>query len=225
MVPPMAAMILGTALVVPFSFYAPGDRTKVLVKGEERIEVQGSSVEKKTNYTDSEGKLAATEECRYDAATLALEHYHFEDLKTGELADIRVKNGKAKTQYRSPGDKKIDESEIDWTNSDVSGKALPEIILKNWASIAKGGQVDVDLYVPFRMSTIGFRAVRHGEALVKDTVTVRLEPTNWVIRQFAPTIYFSFVEGEPLPKLVHYKGPSMVDIDGKKNMTVEIDFR
>lgn len=214
------------AVTVGFEFLDPKTQAP-LVKGVERLEQDGAMVVKHTEYKALEGdKVAQTEDSRYAADSLALDFYHFEDKQTGEMADVRVKDGKAQVQYRADKDADVKTGEIDWTARSLSGKAIPELIQRHWKELLAGDTVIFDLYVPFRLETYTFRARMDGEPAAKDDgkpVTIRIEPKNWLVRQVAPSIDFVW-KTEPQPRLVRYRGPSMVDIAGEKNRKVEIRF-
>jgi len=210
---------------VPVTFYTPGDPGKPLVQAEERLVQEGDLVRSATIYKDDDGVEAQIEECVYDPKTLAISYYRFEDKKSGELSEVIVEGERARTKHRADATSSTSTDEIAWGPQSFAGKIMPELLRRNWAALMAGDEVRFDLYLPFRMSTIGFRLVRHDETLAGGAVSFRAEPSNWIIRQFAPTVYFTYdAPGVEAAKLVHFRGPASVAIDGKKHRTVEARF-
>jgi len=214
--------------VASFEFLDPGTLTP-LVRGEERTLAGGSTVVKKTSYRTATGLTPLqTEECRYNGRTLVVATYHYEDAGSGEMVDLKVASAKAQVTYRASHEDHARRATIDWTPTSHTGKELPDLILHNWERIGRGDNVYFELYVPFRLETIGFRAIR-AEASIREPqatkpVTIRIEPRNWFIRQVAPSIAFTFDAAIMPPHLVRYDGPSPVDIHGERNRKVVIRF-
>jgi hypothetical protein len=199
---------------------------QVLVTGAEHVRAQNGAVVRHTEYRAG-NELVATEDATIDGKRLMVQQYRFRNLKTGEEATLAVKAGKASATYRKAKGRGVDEEVIDWSKSSLHGKLLPELLLGNWDELQRGEAVEFDLYVPFRMDTIRFRATKNDKPMVvsqRKLTTFRVEPTNFVIRQLAPTIYFTF-EDSAARGLLHYRGPSLVDIAGEKNRTVDIFFQ
>jgi hypothetical protein len=199
---------------------------QVLVTGAEHVRSQNGAIIRHTEYKAG-NELVATEDATIDKGRLVVHQYRFQDLKTGEEATLAVKAGKANATYRKAKGRGVDEEVLDWTKSSLHGKLLPDLLLGNWDKLQRGEAIEFDLYVPFRMDTIRFRATKNDKPMVisqRKLTSFRVEPTNFVIRQLAPTIFFTF-EDTPGRRLVHYRGPSLVDIAGEKNRTVDIFFQ
>lgn len=212
----------GVVAVQPFELRAPGGKT-VLLQGAESVIEEGAFVTRHTEYKNRQGEVAQTEDFRYDSASLRMASYRFDDRETGEMAAVDVYDGKAKTQYRALREDTVQESTMPWDETTLSGKAIPMVLLQSFARLQAGKSVEFDLYVPFKMTTFGFRAVRDSGPEAAP-VKIRVEASNWLIRQFAPTIYFTFDTSASPPKLVRYEGPAAVAIDGEKHRAVEIQF-
>jgi hypothetical protein len=204
-----------------FEFFDPSTH-KPLVRGEEHVTRDGGDLVKHTVYKTLDGEAAQVEDARYNADSLKLATYHFEDHLSGETADVKVKDGHAHVQYRDDAKSEMKQDDIDWGPDAISGKALPEMILRNWDKLAGGAAIPFELYVPFRLECMAFQAVR--KPLPDGQVAIVVEPRNWMIRQLAPQITFVFSAATP-PKLALYRGPSMVDIAGESNKKVEIVFK
>lgn len=209
------------------TFKALDPKTRqVLVTGAEHVRSQNGAIVRHTEYKAG-NELVATEDTTIDKRRLVVHQYRFQDLKTGEEATLVVDGAKANATYRKAKARGVDKEVIDWTKSSLHGKLLPDLLLGNWDELQRGGAIEFDLYVPFRMDTIRFRATRNDKPMVvsrKKLTSFRVEPTNFLIRQLAPTIFFTF-EDAAGHALVHYRGPSLVDIAGEKNRTVDIFFQ
>ena len=217
-------LMVGTARgdeKMTFEFQDPATHA-TLLHGEETVHRDGPDIVKHTVYL-WKNDPAQQEETRYDAESLRLATYRFEDKLSGEMASVTVKDGKAEVEYREDKDSKTDTDDIEWGSLALCGKALPDLILKGWSKLQAGSALDFDLYVPFRMETIGFHAVRKEASAGATRILV--EPRNWMIRQFAPAIEFEFATTGAVPRLTSYLGPSMVRIGGESNRKVEILFK
>ena len=167
-------------------------------------------------------RLAGVETWTYVPKLLTTVSYQCENFLTGEFSEVQVIGRKAKVIYRPDASEEQSTKEIDWSETTFAGNALPVFIVKHWDQIKSGASIDFSLYVPFRLEAIGFKLTpQFGSA--PHTIQVQAEARNWLIRQFAPTITFTFVDG-PEPIMTAYEGPAQLAINGDKLARVKIDF-
>ena len=190
---------------------------------EERNTQVGLDSLQERQYRSRKNDPAGFESVRLRGEAQQLVSYVFEDLGSGERIDLKVDGNKASVQYRPSKDAEVKSKDLSWGENALTGSLLPGFIAKQWATLDAGRTVDFELFVPFRMETIGFRLLRTATNSEDKTVTITAEASNWLIRQFAPAISFVFSSGVP-PRLLKYQGPAPVQIDGEQIKAVEIDF-
>ncbi|MBI2603072.1 MAG: hypothetical protein HYW48_08445 [Deltaproteobacteria bacterium] len=203
----------------PFIIYEPETR-KVLAHGTEVLEENGQDLVKKTTYYI--GDLVGQEEyVRFKRETYTLVDYEFKDQMFGEYAKVVVKGQLAKISYKGIHDKNMRNKDLAWTPQMVSGKYIPEMIVSAWDKLMGGEYLYFDLYVPYRMDTVGFRVRKENSS--DGVITFLMEASSFFIRPFAPKLRFTF-ESTAMRRLLRYQGPSIVAIDGKKDLEVVVEF-
>jgi hypothetical protein len=195
-----------------------------LLRIEERHSQVGADVVQERRYLHLKNAVAGSETVRLRGAAQQLAAYEFEDLGSGERVELKVDGDKATAQYRPAKDAEVKSKELPWGPNAVTGNLLPALITKQWATLDAGKTIDCDLFVPFRLETIGFRVQRTAKSDSDKTVTITADASNWLIRQFAPAIHFVYSTETP-PRLLRYQGPAPVKIDGETVNSVVIDFR
>lgn len=216
-----ASLVTGRAGAAPFSFVDP-DSKQALVHGDDSVVQEGATIVRTTLYRDRSQALIARESCRYKAATLALEHYTFEDLQLGERSEVSVAGTRAAVSYRDRHDAALKSDEIEWDAQSFSPKLLADLIALRWQDLTRKGSVDFDMFVPFMLRTMGFRLrlVRDADA---KTRVVTVEPSLFLLRPFVPSIAFTFAD-EAAPRLLAYRGPASVPIAGERHKQIEVMF-
>ena len=218
-----------SAMAVGFTMVDP-DTRHALVTGEQSVMVAGDgTVRRRATYAATPAgdappvAAAAAEEVTVDAGSGALRAYHFEDPATGELVDIQVGGREAQVRYRADADSRLRSDAIPWGASCIPGMVLPDLMVRQWHRLAAGEPVAFELFVPFRLGTMGFSATaRH---LSGATWTVAVAPRNWLLRPVVPRIEFDFmVRSQGKPTVTAYRGPAAVAIGGEKHRPVVIDF-
>ena len=166
--------------------------------------------------------LSGIETVRYLPESLATVSYYCEDHSIGEVAEVSIKDGKANVSYRPNTTAPVKYAELPWTPNTFVGSALPIVMAKHWAELREGKTVDFDLYVPFRLESVGFRLTRQADT-PPNRIKIIAEARNWLIRQFAPSISFTFIDQNP-PTMASFSGPAPVSLGGERHRPVTIDF-
>lgn len=194
-----------------------------LMNGEETIVVKGDGVSHGTRYVAA-GKTLATES--YEESDGGILHaYRFDDLATGERVEIeRASDGRLRMLYVAKQGDKASTAMVSVSNDAWHGKAIPQLILAQWAALAQGRTIVFDLIVAQRLETITFRIRKERDAAGSHgKPTFIVEANNWVIRQFAPRLVFKF-DGMQSRRLVEFVGPAAVEIGGEKYRPVRMSF-
>ena len=191
---------------------------------EERNSQVGADVIQERQYLRLKNAVAGSETVRLRGAAQRLAAYEFEDFGSGERVELKVDGDKATAHYRPAKDAEVKRKELPWGPNALTGNLLPALITKQWAALDAGKAIECDLFVPFRLETIGFRVQRTASNDSDKTVTITADASNWLIRQFAPAIRFVYSTETP-PRLLRYQGPAPVKIDGEPVSKVVIDFR
>lgn len=211
------------ATAADFAFLDPKTQAP-LVSGVDEVQREGVVTVRKTTYRDAQNAVIGVETTRYNLETLALESYEFQDLQVGEHVAVKVvAGGRAAVSYVGERGGAARTDEIDWDEHSFTPKLLAELIQARWRDVVGGKDVKFDMYVPFLLKTLGFR-LKPGKADRDGRRTVRVEPTNFMLKAFVPAIDFTFVEAAGVPRLVTYAGPAAVAIGGEKHKAVEIRF-
>ncbi len=167
-------------------------------------------------------KLAGVEIWTYVPRLLTTVSYRSENYLTGELSEALVSGRKAKVCYRADASDELNSKEIPWTERTFAGSSVPIFVVKHWDRIKAGESLEFDLFVPFRQEALSFKLTpQFGSA--PRTVKVLAEARNWLIRQFAPNIAFTFVDGDE-PMMTGYEGPTQLAVNGDRLARVQIDF-
>ena len=212
-------------MTAPFSFVDPATRTP-LVLGEDELRREGGIAVRTTTYRDPAHAVIGRETCRYDATTLALEAFTFEDLQLGERSEVTVRDGRAAVSYRDGAGAGARTAEIAWSTGACSPRLLGDLIVSRWDELRKTGELSFEMYVPFLLQTVGFR-LRMTAGTEDGSWRVRAEPKGFVLRRFVPRIEVSFADADDGggPRLVGYKGPAAVAIGGVRFKPIEVVFQ
>lgn len=217
----VAKAVLGVeGEAVSYALTIPGE-TKPVYEAQSRSSLVDGIAGMTTRYVQGT-TLAGVETWSYIPKALTTVSYRSENYLTGEFSEVLVSGRKAKVCYRADASEELSSKEINWGERTFAGSSVPIFIVKHWTSIKAGESLDFELYVPFREETLGFKLTpKFGSA--PRTVKVQAEARNWLIRQFAPTISFTFVDG-PEPVMTAYEGPTQLAINGDRMVRVQIDF-
>ena len=221
---PIAHALTGiNGMVATYRIHETGNEQPAL-RAEARSSLDSGVASMTTRYWTpaNDTNLCGIETVRYLPESLATVGYYCEDHSLGEVAEVSVKDGKARASYRPNTTAAVKHAELPWTPNTFVGSALPIVMVKHWAELREGKTVDFDLYVPFRLEIVGFRLMRQADT-TPNRIKIIAEARNWLIRQFAPSISFTFVDQNP-PTMASFSGPAPVSFGGESHKPVTIDF-
>jgi hypothetical protein len=205
---------------VSYALTLPGDSSPVY-EAQSRSGLTDGIGSMTTRYVQGT-TLAGIETWTYVPRLLSTVSYRCENYLNGEFTEVTVSGLKAKVIYRPNASEEHITKEVTWTDRTFAGNALPVFIVKNWDKIKKGESIEFDLFVPFRQETLAFKLTPQFASAPR-TIKVMAEARNWLIRQFAPTISFTFVDGVE-PTMTAYDGPTQLAINGDRLARIKIDF-
>lgn len=217
----LVAGVPNAARAAEFSgkFFEKGSkRTKLLFTSKSRVTTEGATKTQHVVFSSLEGKALVTEDTVFENGELR--QYRVDQLQLGEQGVVEVGADTITFRYTKGGETKTS-SEKRAPNFVVSG-TLDTYVAAHWAEIEKGEKVFVQLAVPERRETIGFKLFKSSEALACATpcVVVTMAPSNFFISLLVKPLRFVFnadgvgiqeIDGRSSPKIKD--GSSWADSD------------
>ena len=172
----------------------------------------GQTIHVLREFTSPAGKLAARERVQYEGDRLV--SVEFEEPGSGAAGTIAVDaEGKSASErkvhftYSAGADssKKTD-SEKFQGDTLVSDMIAPWLAA-HWAALTNGSAVKCRYAVVARLETVGFKFVKESEGTWRGipVITVKMEPTSWVIARLVDPLHFT-VEKEGQHRVLQYIG-------------------
>ena len=155
-----STMVLGKEIFVQFDIYDLKTK-KLFYKGEETISYRDNKVHKKTQYFDNKKKLAQLEifSCYLDSFKTIL--YSFDNYENGEKLKLVNENDSFSILHKKNFKQKaVKKPIIKWKQNQIVGKALHEVITKNWGALLSEKDVNFNILVPSRAEEFQFQLVR-----------------------------------------------------------------
>jgi hypothetical protein len=210
-----------SATLVPFMVFA-ADGKSPLYRGEYRIERSGGKISESQRYQTADGKLAKLDESVYDTERRRPVSFYSANYLTGDIFRLAV-SGNAlswRSEDAAGGLKASDEDTLPsgtfvWPN-------LPYVLAQEWAKLAQGESVSVDLYVVSRKMKVGLDLKPEGKVDVGGNpgLHVRIEPSSLLFRQVAGEAWMTLAV-EPPHHLLRFEGKGAIrGADGKDVSTV-----
>lgn len=178
----------------------------------------GELIVLKTAYLYPDGKPASEEEIYVKDGKVwrYLKHEH----QIGVEGEAEVRDGKVHYKHGRPGEQTKQVETL--TDDLVFGPLVVKRLKKDWEKILKGGEARMKLGVLEQKESFGFRFVRtkehqpKGRPGLSDAVVVRMEPTNFFVRQFVDPMFIVFSpDGEKVHELIGRSVPKIQDAKGE----------
>ena len=185
-----------------------------LYEGERTEQVEGSVVTEVTVYKRMDGTPVQTVKVVFDRETLLLHSYRLEDHRSGQIEEMRLADGVVTLANRETGKEELEKETVKWGQQTAFGNSIVPLIRRNWEAVRGGQTLFMDLLVPSRLETVGFRLVKTSETTRENTpvMVVRMEPSTWLIRLLVDPLHF-YLAAEAPHRLVLYEGRSSVKTD------------
>lgn len=175
-----------------------GARKRVWGSADEQTKTgPGNKETRETIYKDAAGQIVQRDVTTFDPATLEVTSYLFENFISSELVAVEAAGEKVRIRTRDPGGKLEKSVETQWKNGAAFGKLLDRWIEKNRETLAKGEYVPVELYIPSKADSYGFRLRFDKDASKGSEDIYVMEARNWFIRFFIPRVEFRFEKTTP----------------------------
>jgi len=175
-------------------------------------------VDAETRYFSPDGRLIARLRSDYSRDPFAPD-YVFEDFRTGAAEAVRWNEGSlelssdGKSQLLSPPG----------AVPMVAGQGLDRLARARLEDLARGAEIRVELALPSRLDSYGFRIRAVGERKDDSAIRVRFEPSSFILRLLAPSIEADYEPGTG--RLIRYRGVSNLSGDQGETLQVEILYR
>ena len=185
-----------------------------LYEGERTERVEGSVVTEVTVYKKMDGTPVQTVTVVFDREALLLHSYRLEDHRSGQLEEMRLVDGVVTLTNRETREEELETETVKWGKQTAFGNSVLPLLRRNWEAVRGGQTLSMDLLVPSRLETVGFRVVKVSETTRENTpvMVVRMEPSNWLIRLLVDPLHF-YLASEAPHRLVMYEGRSTVKTD------------
>lgn len=207
-----------------FSVVDPENETKVFYTGKEQVTKSPSLIKKNAEYYDSKGKIVQKEVFSYNPQSLKPLDSLYHNILTGEKTEMSDDGDKIKISYTAPEQKEPTEKVVSWSPGTIHGKNLHDFAVSNWDKIVSSQKVKFDLIVPHRFERIAFE-IELSEREKDDPIyTLRVQPENFFIRQFAPKLIARYRLVQSKPEIVSFDGPTNLPINGESGKMVRFLF-
>lgn len=161
---------------------------------------------RETNYKNARGEIVQKDVTTFNPDSLEVTAYRFENFISGELVEVATTSKKVRISSRESKTNPMQTQETQWKSGSAFGKLLDRWILKNRESLAKGQFVPIELYIPSKADSYGFRLRLDNSGAPKDENRYVMEARNWFIRWFIPRVELRFEKSPPY-KLRGIVGP------------------
>jgi hypothetical protein len=175
-------------------------------------------VEAETRYFSPEGRLIARLRSDYSRDPFAPE-YVFEDFRTGTAEAVRWQEGSLELSSNGKSRRLPPPEAVPV----VAGQGLDRLARARLEDLARGVEIRVELALPSRLDSYGFRLRAVGERRDDSAIRVRIEPSSFVLRLLAPSIEADYQQGTG--RLLRYRGVSNLSGDEGETLQVEILYR
>ena len=153
-------------------------------------------------------------------------YYSFDNYENGEKLRLIEKDNKYSIAYKKDSKtKKVEFDDFKWQKNQIIGKALHELIDKNWKKIIAEKEIDFDMLVPSRGETFQFQILRKKDLEKnKKGIAILLQHQSFLLRSFVPKILFYYEEHAGVVRAIEYEGPSAILIENDPDRKIRIKF-
>ncbi len=128
------------------------------------------------------------------------ESYKIEQMQSGQRAS--VDKSQSKLRFNRLGSGNQESETVDYPSEFAIGSTIVNLAEKNFAKLQAGDDVDFELGLWDRQKLISFYLRKESET--KEQLKVKMNPSNFFIRQFVDTIYFTFDKSSR--EMIKYEG-------------------
>jgi hypothetical protein len=185
---------------------------------------EGTALRKQTTFTAPDKSVAATEDVLVEGELPRKFTVH--QNQTGETGTLEVKGKKVLFSYTKEGKTKTSEEDLE--DSLVVGPTLIDYLQARKAKLLEGGKVDIRFAVLDRRETVGFSFFKVSEDTYegKPTVTIKMEPTSFIIAALVDPLLFTFYkEDMKLLEIIGRTLPKRKDGEKWKDLDADIWYR
>ncbi len=186
-------------------------RTNTLYRFERKVESRDGRTEVTRDYTDPKGELVARETATYKSG--GLESFKLDERQIFQESSVRVReDGKKKvlefsrvTNTRKGGKPEV--STEPFAENTITSDMVAPFIQHRWKELTNGVAIKVRFAATQRGETYGFTLSRESEGFYQGRrgVTIRMQPTNWVIAALVDPLFFVHERAEP-HHVLEYRG-------------------
>lgn len=183
--------------------------------------------------THKNGKVSESQTIYYDAnnqkiGELTSEYsfgpqfgsYDFRDIRAQYQDGAKVSEDRILLfRKKSPKDD-LDEKYLSKEVDQIVGQGFHQFIMHNLERIAQGEVIHIRLVLPSRLDQYKFRIRKRK--VDGDTLYIRLEIDNWLLRLFAPHVDVEY--DQKIRRLLRYKGISNLEDASGKHKKVTITY-
>lgn len=191
------------------------DKKTVLFKWERMEEGDPQNLKIKLIYTTPEHQPAVIEDIQYENGKL--KKYTVDHKQTGESGSVDVRDGKLFFSYTKDGKTETDDEKYPEKDNLILTGTMCDYLAAHQDTILKGDEVEARFVVLHRKETVGFKffKVSEGKQDGKETITVKMKPTSFIIAAIVNPLFITFQkEGFHVIEIVGRTMPKK-QVDGK----------
>jgi hypothetical protein len=219
-----AALLAALAALAPLSFTRAQDGAtqyafegfdlksgQLAFRGEIKSVQEGGHTKESVRYFDPSGTVIQTLETEFDIASAKLFSMKREFPLTGELESAVIEGDRVKMTHRESAKDKEKQEQIKWTGTMVFPPTVVPRMQLAWDTLMSGRKLEIDMVVPSRLGSYGFRLAKEAETESegRKIVVMVLEPGSMLVRRLVDPMRFIWSVDAPR-RLLEYRGRTTI---------------
>ena len=208
-----------------FTLRQPAAPDTVVYTATREVRTEAGRVTERTVFSDAQGRAVQRTEAVFEAESLAPVSYHLEDLRSGEMEDLRREGNQVHMRYRERTGAKEKTGTETYVAGMLFSPTVSPFIKRNLERLRKGETVEFKFLVPSRQDVFTFRIQLDTERTFGvPALVVRMDPGTWLIRQLVDPLFFVLNTAPPHDTLL-FEGRSSVKAEDGADQVLRYDFR
>ena len=199
--------------------YVAGNKEFVYVEQFTDKILNGKHVETRTKYYNTANELIAERSLNFERSRFAPD-FKTEDLRSGYIEGAEVKGQKVRLFFRSNKTSEVKEKTIEIPQPMIIDGGFNQFIKAHWKELEAGESLVFNFAVPSRLDYFSMRATK--VELIKDKMTVRIEPDKRIMRWLAPAIMVQYDLNTK--RITSYEGISNISDDSGHSFFIHLKY-
>ena len=184
---------------------------QLLFRGESHTVQEGGRTKESVRYFDLSGTVIQTLETEFDSGSAKLFSMKREFPLTGETESATIEGDHVKMTHRESGKDKEKQDQLKWTGVMVFPPTVVPRMRLGWETLMSGRKLEIDMVVPSRLDSYGFRILKEAETELEGRriVVMVLEPGSMLVRRLVDPMRFVWSLDSPR-RVLEYRGRTTV---------------